>query len=66
MLGVTNDELIVCGNSSLNIMYDTIAKCIIFGVDGVQKPWKDYEKIKALPAPVMTGILLFVKALELK
>ena len=52
MLGVTNDELIVCGNSSLNIMYDTIAKCIIFGVDGVQKPWKDYEKIKRLcPAP---------------
>ena len=52
MLGVTNDELIVCGNSSLNIMYDTIAKCIIFGVDGVQKPWKDYEKIKWLcPAP---------------
>ncbi|MDE6148955.1 MAG: aminotransferase class I/II-fold pyridoxal phosphate-dependent enzyme [Ruminococcus sp.] len=52
MLGVSNDELIVCGNSSLNIMYDTIAKCIIFGVDGVQKPWKDYEKIKWLcPAP---------------
>ncbi len=52
MLGVSNDELIVCGNSSLNIMYDTIAKCIIFGVDGVQKPWKDYKKIKWLcPAP---------------
>ncbi|MBQ9376097.1 MAG: aminotransferase class I/II-fold pyridoxal phosphate-dependent enzyme [Ruminococcus sp.] len=52
MLGVDNEELIVCGNSSLNIMYDTIAKCIIFGVDGVQKPWKDYEKIKWLcPAP---------------
>lgn len=52
MLGVSNDELIVCGNSSLNIMYDMIARCIIFGVDGVQKPWKDYEKIKWLcPAP---------------
>lgn len=52
MLGVSNDELIVCGNSSLNIMYDMIARCIIFGVDGIQKPWKDYEKIKWLcPAP---------------
>lgn len=52
MLGVSNDELIVCGNSSLNIMYDMIARCIIFGVDGVQKPWKDYEKIKWLcPCP---------------
>ena len=52
MLGVSADEIIVCGNSSLNIMYDMIARCIIFGVDGKQKPWKDYEKIKWLcPAP---------------
>lgn len=52
MLGVSNDELIVCGNSSLNIMYDMIARCIIFGVDGVQKPWKDCEKVKWLcPCP---------------
>ena len=52
MLGVSNDELIVFGNSSLNIMYDTIAKCYIFGVDGVQKPWKDCEKVKWLcPCP---------------
>lgn len=52
MLGVSTDELIICGNSSLNIMYDMIARCIIFGVDGVHKPWKDYEKIKWLcPAP---------------
>lgn len=52
MLGVSNDELIICGNSSLNIMYDMIARCIIFGVDGVHKPWKDYDKIKWLcPAP---------------
>lgn len=52
MLGVSVDELIVCGNSSLNIMYDMIARCIIFGVDGVQKPWKSYKKIKWLcPCP---------------
>ena len=29
MLGVTPDELIICGNSSLNIMYDTIAKFVL-------------------------------------
>lgn len=29
MLGVTPDELIICGNSSLNIMYDTIAKFML-------------------------------------
>ncbi|MGN1114460.1 MAG: aminotransferase class I/II-fold pyridoxal phosphate-dependent enzyme [Oscillospiraceae bacterium] len=52
MLDLSTDEIIVCGNSSLNIMYDTIAKCVIFGVDSESKPWKDYEKIKWLcPAP---------------
>ena len=52
MLGVSNDELIICGNSSLNIMHDMVARCYIFGVDGTQKPWKDCGKIKWLcPVP---------------
>ena len=52
MLGVSNDELIICGNSSLNIMYDMIMRCYVFGVDGVQKPWKDLPKVKWLcPVP---------------
>ncbi len=52
MLGVDNSELIVGGNSSLNLMYDTISKAMIFGVDGEQKPWMSSGKIKWLcPAP---------------
>ncbi|MDO4944960.1 MAG: aminotransferase class I/II-fold pyridoxal phosphate-dependent enzyme [Ruminococcus sp.] len=52
MLGVTSDEIIVCGNSSLNIMYDTIAKFMMFGVNKESKPWKDCGKIKWLcPCP---------------
>ncbi len=52
MLGVNNDELIICGNSSLNIMYDMIMRCYVFGVDGKQKPWKDLPKVKWLcPVP---------------
>lgn len=52
MLGVSENELIVCGNSSLNIMYDTIAKYMLFGVDAESKPWKDCGKIKWLcPVP---------------
>ena len=52
MLGVSENELIVCGNSSLNIMYDMIMRCYVFGVDGEQKPWKDQGKIKWLcPVP---------------
>ena len=36
MLGVTPDELIICGNSSLNIMYDTIAKFVLFGTGALE------------------------------
>ncbi len=52
MLGVAPEELIVCGNSSLNIMYDTIAKFMLFGTGDGEKPWKDCGKIKWLcPVP---------------
>ena len=52
MLGVSEKELIVFGNSSLNIMYDTIAKYLLFGVDEQSKPWRDQGKIKWLcPVP---------------
>ena len=54
MLGVTPDELIICGNSSLNIMYDTIAKFMLFGTGDGEKPWKD-TKVKWLcPVPGRT------------
>lgn len=52
MLGVEPNEVIVGGNSSLNMMYDSFVRNILFGVDGTSKPWKDYDKIKWLcPAP---------------
>ena len=51
MLGVSDDMIIVFGNSSLNIMYDTIARAMIFGViDGT--PWCRLDKVKFLcPVP---------------
>lgn len=52
MIGVSTSEIIVAGNASLNIMYDTIAKALIFGLPGSDKPWGKYDKIKFLcPAP---------------
>ena len=66
MLGVSTDEIIIGGNSSLNLMYDTIAKGIIFGVNGVDKPWKDYEKIKWLCLVPGYDTLLSARASELK
>ncbi|KIR01347.1 hypothetical protein P261_00161 [Lachnospiraceae bacterium TWA4] len=51
MMEVEKDNVIVCGNSSLNIMYDTIARSMAFGVNG-STPWNKLDKVKFLcPVP---------------
>ena len=51
MLDVAKDNVIVCGNSSLNIMYDTVARSYCFGVNG-STPWCKLDKVKFLcPVP---------------
>ena len=52
MLKVGSDEVIVGGNSSLQMMYDTIIRAMQLGVLGSEKPWCKYDKVKFLcPAP---------------
>ncbi len=51
MLGITPDEMIIFGNSSLNAMYWTIQVAYTHGVLG-EKPWSQCEKVKFLcPVP---------------
>lgn len=51
MLGVKKDNVIVCGNSSLNIMYDTVVRSMVKGVNG-HTPWCKLDKVKFLcPVP---------------
>ena len=51
VLGVSADNVIVFGNASLNIMYDTVARSEIFGVRG-ETPWCKLDKVKFLcPVP---------------
>ncbi len=51
IMGVNPENVIVCGNASLPIMYDTISRSMTHGVLGCE-PWCKQEKIKFLcPAP---------------
>lgn len=51
-LGVQNDNIIVCGNSSLNIMFDYISQCMTHGTGAGCKPWMLQGSIKfACPVP---------------
>ena len=46
------DEIMVLSNASLNIMYDTIAKAMLFGVQDGNSAWGKLEKVKFLcPVP---------------
>lgn len=51
IMGVKASNVIVCGNASLTIMYDTISRSMTHGVMG-STPWCKLEKVKFLcPAP---------------
>lgn len=51
IMGVAPENVIVCGNASLTIMYDTISRSMTHGVLG-ETPWCKLDKVKFLcPAP---------------
>jgi len=51
MMEVKKANVIVCGNSSLNIMYDTVVRSMVSGVNG-ETPWCKLDKVKFLcPVP---------------
>lgn len=52
LFNLSLDELFIGGNSSLNLMYDLIAKAFNHGLNGFEKPWSKLNKVKFLcPCP---------------
>ncbi|MFZ9035308.1 MAG: aminotransferase class I/II-fold pyridoxal phosphate-dependent enzyme [Francisellaceae bacterium] len=52
VLGIDAKNIVIGGNSSLNLMYDTLIKAMLFPLPGQDRVWSSHDKVKFLcPVP---------------